>query len=42
MQESMQRLATKARDYGTGEEAEVNFNDEDRAIAREDDVKGER
>ncbi|MEL6567499.1 MAG: vWA domain-containing protein [Pseudomonadota bacterium] len=42
MQESMQRLATKARDYGTGEEAEVNFNDEDRAIARENDVKGER
>ncbi|MEM9738902.1 MAG: vWA domain-containing protein [Pseudomonadota bacterium] len=39
MQESMQRLATKARDYGTGEEAEVNFNDEDRAIAREEDVK---
>ncbi|MEM1151256.1 MAG: vWA domain-containing protein [Pseudomonadota bacterium] len=41
MQESMQRLATKARDYGTGNEAEVTFNDEDRAIARESDVKGD-
>ncbi|MEL6955808.1 MAG: vWA domain-containing protein [Pseudomonadota bacterium] len=40
MQESMQRLGAKARDYGTGQEAEVNFNDEDRAIAREEDVKG--
>lgn len=39
MQESMNRLATKARDYGTGQEAEVTFSDEDRAIAREDDVK---
>jgi hypothetical protein len=41
MQESMSRLAFKARSYGTGEEAEVNFDDEDRTIAREADVKGD-
>jgi len=36
--ESMDRLAKKSRDYGLGEEAEITFNDEDRAVAREDEV----
>ncbi|MEM1105437.1 MAG: vWA domain-containing protein [Pseudomonadota bacterium] len=40
MQESLDRLATKARDYGTGAEAEVTFDAEDRAIAREEEVTG--
>ncbi|WP_300396541.1 vWA domain-containing protein [Henriciella sp.] len=39
MQESMSRLAKKSRDYGKGEEAEIEFNAEDRAIADEEDVK---
>lgn len=42
MSASMSRLAEKARSYGTGEEAEVNFDAEDRAVAREDDVKDNR
>lgn len=39
MQESMSRLAKKSRDYGKGEEAEIIFDDEDRAVAQEEDVK---
>lgn len=39
MQESMSRLAKKSRSYGKGEEAEIEFNAEDRAIAEEEDVK---
>lgn len=39
MVDSMNRLAGKARDYGINEEAEIVFDDEDRAIAREEDVK---
>jgi hypothetical protein len=38
MQESMSRLAKKSRSYGKGEEAEIEFDAEDRAIAKEDDV----
>ncbi len=39
MQDSMSRLAKKSRAYGKGEEAEIEFNDEDRAIADEEGVK---
>lgn len=39
MQESMSRLARKSRSYGKGEEADIIFDDEDRAIAQEEDVK---
>ncbi len=39
MQESMSRLAKKSRSYGKGEEAEIVFDAEDRAIAEEEDVK---
>ena len=39
MQESMSRLAKKSRDYGKGEEAEIEFDEEDRAVAQEEDVK---
>jgi len=39
MQESMSRLAKKSRDYGKGEEAEIEFDAEDRAVAQEEDVK---
>lgn len=37
--QSMDRLAKKSRAYGKGEEAEIVFDEEDRAIAREEDVK---
>ena len=37
--QSMERLAKKGRAYGKGEEAEVIFDDTDRAIAQEEDVK---
>lgn len=36
---TQERLAKKARDYGKGEEAEIVFDAEDRAIAEEEDVK---
>jgi len=36
---TQERLAKKARDYGKGEEAEIIFDEEDRAIAEEEDVK---
>ena len=36
---TQERLARKARDYGKGEEAEIVFDAEDRAIAEEEDVK---
>lgn len=39
MVESMNRLATKARDYGIDDAAAIEFDEEDRAIAREEDVK---
>lgn len=39
MQESMSRLAKKSRSYGKGEEAEIVFDAEDRAVADEEDVK---
>lgn len=39
MQDSMSALAKKSRAYGKGEEAEIVFNEEDRAIADEDGVK---
>lgn len=39
MQDSMSALAKKSRAYGKGEEAEIIFNDEDRAIADEEGVK---
>ena len=38
MQESMSRLAKKSRDYGKGDEAEIEFDAEDRAVAQEEDV----
>ena len=37
--ESMQRLGKKSRTYGKGESEGVVFDDEDRAIAQEDEVK---
>ena len=36
---TMDRLAKKSRSYAKGEEAEIIFDDEDRAAAQEDDVK---
>ena len=36
---TQERLAKKARDYGKGEEAEIVFDAEDRALAEEEDVK---
>ncbi len=39
MQESMRALGSKARAYGKGEEAEIIFDDADRATAGEEDVK---
>ena len=39
MQESMSRLAKKSRAYGKGEEPEIEFNEEDRAVADEEGVK---
>ena len=39
MNQSMESLAKKSRAYGKGEEAEVTFNNADRAAAQEDDVK---
>ncbi|MEO1966384.1 VWA domain-containing protein [Hyphomonas sp.] len=39
MQESMSALAKKSRAYGKGEEAEIEFNEEDRALADEEGVK---
>jgi len=36
---TQERLAKKARSYGKGEEAEIIFDEEDRAIAEEEDVK---
>lgn len=39
MSVTMERLAKKSRSYGKGEEAEINFDEEDRAISGEEDVK---
>lgn len=39
MQDSMSALAKKSRSYGKGEEAEIVFDDADRAAAGEEDVK---
>lgn len=39
LQESMSSLAKKSRAYGKGEEATVEFNDTDRALADEEGVK---
>ncbi len=39
MQDSMSALAKKSRAYGKGEEAEIIFDEEDRAIADEEGVK---
>jgi hypothetical protein len=39
MQESMSVLAKKSRAYGKGEEADIVFDDSDRATAGEEDVK---
>ncbi|WP_373006732.1 VWA domain-containing protein [Hyphomonas sp.] len=39
MQESMSALAKKSRAYGKGEEAEIVFDESDRATAGEEDVK---
>lgn len=36
---TQERLAKKARDYGKGYESEIEFDEEDRAIAEEEDVK---
>ena len=36
---TQERLAKKARAYGKGEEAEIIFDSEDRAVAEEEDVK---
>ncbi len=36
---TMDRLAKKSRSYAKGEEAEIEFDDEDRAAAGEEDVK---
>ncbi len=37
--QTMDRLAKKSRSYAKGEEAEIEFDEEDRAIAEEEDVK---
>jgi hypothetical protein len=39
LHETMQRLSKKSQDYATGAAPTVEFNAEDRAIAKEDDVK---
>jgi len=39
IQSSMDRLGKKSRGYAAGEEAEIEFDEEDRAVAGEDDVK---
>ena len=39
MQDSMSALAKKSRAYGKGEEAEIVFDDADRAAADEEGVK---
>ena len=39
MQDSMSALAKKSRAYGKGEEAEIEINEEDRALADEEGVK---
>ncbi|MEM6625862.1 MAG: VWA domain-containing protein [Pseudomonadota bacterium] len=39
MGETMERLSKKTRDYATGAEQSVVFDEEDRAIAEEDEVK---
>jgi hypothetical protein len=39
MQDAMSSLAKKSRAYGKGEEAEIEFNEEDRALADEEGVK---
>lgn len=36
---TQERLAKKARDYGKGYESDIEFDEEDRAIAEEEDVK---
>ena len=36
---TQERLARKARDYGKGDEAEIEFDAEDRAVAEEEEVK---
>ncbi len=37
--QSMERLAKKSRDYGQGESDDIVFDEEDRAVAKEEDVK---
>ncbi|NBC19970.1 MAG: VWA domain-containing protein [Alphaproteobacteria bacterium] len=39
MQDTMQRLGKKSRAYGKGEDAEIEFDAEDRVVANEEDVK---
>lgn len=39
MQDAMSSLAKKSRAYGKGEEAEIEFNEQDRALADEEGVK---
>ena len=39
LEQTMQRLGKKARNYGKGQEAEIIFDEEDRAVAEEEDVK---
>ncbi len=39
MKSTMQRLAKKSRDYGNSAAAPVTFNAEDRAVAKEEEVK---
>jgi hypothetical protein len=39
MQDSMSALAKKSRAYGKGEESEIEFNEQDRALADEEGVK---
>ncbi len=39
MSATQERLAKKAREYGKGEAAEIIFDEEDRAVAEEEDVK---
>ena len=41
MATSMDRLAKQSRAYGKGEQAEIEFTEEDRAIAKEDEVKNQ-
>lgn len=39
MDETMQRLSQKSRDYGASKSESIDFNEEDRAVAKEEDVK---